>query len=63
MEILKRAKSGGEIVSFTENPETVKEECKKRARKAGYFSKREKISSGWTRRLEENYDRIFRKEK
>ncbi len=36
LEILKRAKSGGEIVSFTENAETVKEEVRHRETKAGY---------------------------
>jgi len=58
MEILKRAKSGGEIASFTENPETVKEEVDKRARKAGYTRYREKISSGWTRKFEKNFTMI-----
>jgi len=60
MEILKRAKSkvDGEVVSFTENPENVKEEADRRVRKAGYMQHREKISSGWTRKYAENYERI-----
>lgn len=62
MEILKRAKSGGEVASFSENPENVKEEVYKRAKRAGYLQSREKISSGWTRRFEKNFIKIFGKE-
>lgn len=36
LEIMKRAKSGGEIASFTENEDTVKEEVLRRNAKAGY---------------------------
>ena len=36
LEILKRAKSGGEVVSFTENAENVKEEVRHREAKVGY---------------------------
>lgn len=60
MEILKRAKSGGEIASFTENPETVKEEVDKRVRRAGYLQEHSKIMiAPPTRQYEENYRRIF----
>ena len=70
MEIIERAKkvTDGEIVSWNENPKNIEEEVLRRACKAGYCNRdgspvgREKISSGWTRKLEENYDRIFRKE-
>jgi len=58
MEILKRAKSGGEVASFSENPETVREEVEKRVKRAGYMQNREKISSGWTRQFEENFKKI-----
>ena len=67
MQILKRAKSGGELVSFTES--SVKDEVDLRTYRAGYTDRhgnplvRQNISTGWTRRFEENYNRIFRKEK
>ena len=36
LEIIKRAQSGGEVASFLENPETVREEVVRRSAKAGY---------------------------
>jgi len=68
MEILKRAKSGGEIVSPFESEANVKEEVDRRTARAGYTNKygepmgRTKISVGWTRKYENNYERIFGKE-
>ncbi len=38
LEILKRAKSGGEVVSFLEDENNVKEEVLKRSAKAGHFN-------------------------
>lgn len=60
MEILKRARSGGEVVPFTENAQSVKEEADKRVRKAGYMQHRSKVMmAAPTRKYEENYRRIF----
>lgn len=60
MEILKRAKSGGEVASFTENPETVREECELRMKRAGYFKRNSKIIiKPPSKKYEENYVRIF----
>ncbi len=36
---MKRAKSGGEIVSFTENEDNVKEEVLRRSAKVGYSTR------------------------
>ena len=61
MEILKRAKSGGEIVSFTENDETVNEEVCHREDKAGYRrSSGRIIMKPATERYRKNYRRIFK---
>ncbi len=60
MEILKRAKSGGEIVSFTENAETVREEVCHRETKAGYRrSSGRIIMKPANAQYRENYRRIF----
>jgi len=60
MEILKRAKgkTDGEVVSFAENAESVREEADRRVRKAGYARGRTTISAGWSRKFEENFKRI-----
>ncbi len=60
LEIMKRAKSGGEIVSFTENAETVKEEVRYREAKAGYRrSSGRIIMKPATEHYRKEYRRIF----
>ena len=60
LEILKRAKSGGEIVSFTENAETVREEVRHRETKAGYRRSSDRIiMKPATAQYRKNYRRIF----
>jgi hypothetical protein len=39
MQIMKRAKSGGELIPFNESSETVKEEANLRASKAGFCTR------------------------
>jgi len=64
MEILKRAKEGGDLAAFNHDEKDVKEEVNYRTWKAGYTTRdgspvgREKISSGWTRKFEENFKKI-----
>ena len=61
LEIIERAKSGGEIVDWNENPENVKEEAVRRGRKAGLYTRgRTKIMTlPSNRRYRENYVKIF----
>jgi hypothetical protein len=60
MEILKRAKSGGETVAWNESESNVREEVEKRNRRAGYLRGKSKIMiAPPTRKYEENYRRIF----
>jgi predicted GNAT family acetyltransferase len=60
LEIMKRAKSGGEIVSFTENAETVKEEVRHREAKVSYHrSSGRIISMPSNKKYRENYVKIF----
>ena len=60
LEILKRAKSGGEIVSFTENAETIKEEVHHREAKAGYRRSSGKIiMKPANAQYRKNYRNIF----
>jgi hypothetical protein len=60
LEILKRAKSGGEIVSFTENAESVKEEVLRRSAKAGLRrSSGRIIMKPANEQYRKNYRRIF----
>lgn len=67
MEIIERAKgkADGEIVSCFENENAVKDEVNLRTCKAGYTNRQGeplkscRISSGWNRKVESNYERIF----
>jgi len=66
MEILKRAKEGGELVSFNHDEKDVKDEVNRRTARAGYTTRlgeppyRTKIMAAPpSKRYEENYTRIF----
>ena len=60
MEILERAKSGGEIVSFTENEDNVKEEVLRRSAKVGLHRSSGKIiMKPATEQYRKNYRKIF----
>jgi len=70
MEIIKRAKSGGEIVPWNENEANVREEVLKRNERAGYCeSDGSPVSAGKgdrfrpvdKKKYDENYERIFNK--
>lgn len=69
LEIMKRAKSGGEIVDWNENPENVKEEVLRRNAKAGCNSDGSQTSAGKgdrfrpvnKKKYDKSYDRIFGK--
>lgn len=70
MEIMKRAKSGGEIAAWNESESNVREEVLKRNAKAGYcnsdgspISSDRIVSMPANDRYRENYDRIFGKAK
>ena len=60
LEIMKRAKSGGEIVSFTENEDNVKEEVLRRSAKAGLRKISGRIiMKPATPQYRKNYRKIF----
>ena len=67
LEILKRAKSGGEVVAWNEKEENVKDEVLRRNAKAGYCNSdgspvnpKRIVSKPANDRDRKNYKRIFR---
>ena len=59
LEIMKRAKSGGEIVSWNESEDNVRKEVLRRNEKAGYCNRASVIRSmPVTDKYRENYDKI-----
>lgn len=59
MQIMKRAKSGGEIIAFNDDPESVREESLRRVARAGYTRGKTKIMADAPNdRYRENYDKI-----
>ena len=59
LEIMKRAKSGGEIVSWNESEDNVRKEVLRRNAKAGYCNRASGIRSmPATDKYRENYDKI-----
>lgn len=70
MEIIKRAKSGGEIVPWNESEDNVREEVLKRNAKAGYCNsdgspagagKGDRYRPVNKKKYDKSYDRIFGK--
>lgn len=65
MEILKRAKSGGEIVPWNEKESNVREEVLRRNEKAGYIKRSSSAGKGDfprpvnKKKYDENYKKIF----
>lgn len=66
MEIMKRAKSGGEVVAWNEKEDNVRDEVNRRAHKAGYTNREggppatgRIISKPANDKYRENYVRIF----
>ena len=66
MEILKRAKSGGELVSFNHDEKDIKDEVNRRTAKAGYTTRlgeppyrTKAMTLPPNKKYEESYTRIF----